>query len=125
MSHSRHGAITGKLRRQRLVGQLETNLVVALARAAVRQRVAAGLASATSTCRLASSGRAIEVPSKYLCSYTAARAHHPPQVLGDELLAHIGDVNFRRAGLAGLLFQALQLVFALPDVAAHRDHFAL
>ena len=42
MSHSRHGAITGKLRRQRLVGQLEADLVVALAGAAVRQRVAAG-----------------------------------------------------------------------------------
>ena len=33
-------------------------------------------------------------------------------------------MNFGRAGLARLLFQAGQLIAALPDIAAHRDHFA-
>ena len=36
--HSRHGAITFKLRRQRLIGVFETHLVIALAGAAMRDR---------------------------------------------------------------------------------------
>jgi hypothetical protein len=55
----------------------------------------------------------------------AARAHHAPQIFRDELLAHVGHMNFGRAGLQRLLFEALQLVIALADVAAHGDHFAL
>ena len=60
-----------QFRRKRLGGEFEAHLVVALAGAAVRYgvraeflvRVAPGAAQAT--------GRAKEVPKRYLCSYTA------------------------------------------------------
>ena len=112
-----------QLRRQRLVGELEAHLVVALAGAAVGQRVAAGgqrhfhlLLGQQRPC----DGCAQQV----LVLVDAAGAHQLPEVLGDELLAHVLDVHFRSAGLARLLFQAGQLVAALSDVAAHRDHLA-
>ena len=50
-----------------LVGQLEADLVVAFSGAAVAEGVTA-VSSATSTCRFANRGRAIEVPSRYLSS---------------------------------------------------------
>ena len=55
------------MRRQRLVGQLEADLVVALAGAAVGDRVGA-FEEAISTWCLAMTGRAIEVPSRYFRS---------------------------------------------------------
>jgi hypothetical protein len=64
MSHSRHGAITGKIGRQRGEGHLEPHLIVALAGAAVRERIGP-TRRATSTCRFAIRGRAIAVPSRY------------------------------------------------------------
>ena len=49
---------------------LETNLIVAFAGASVAT-AAAPSSSATSTWCFAITGRASEVPSRYLCSYTA------------------------------------------------------
>ena len=48
---------------ERVIGELEAHLVVALAGGAVADGVGAGLA-AISICFLAISGRAIEVPSR-------------------------------------------------------------
>ncbi len=59
-----------QLRSQRLVGQFEAHLIVALAGAAVRHRSRA-LAQRHFHLCLAITGRASEVPSRYLCSYTA------------------------------------------------------
>ena len=56
-----------KLGRERLGGQLEANLVVAFARAAVRQGVGADFLRDFHLA-LREHGRAKEVPSKYLCS---------------------------------------------------------
>ncbi len=67
----------------------------------------------------------MEVPEQIFVLVHAARAHHAPQIFGDELLAHVGHVDFGRAGLQGLLFQAFQLVFTLADIAAHGHDFAL
>ncbi len=47
-----------------------------------------------------------------------------PQVFGDELLAHVLDVDFRGACLQGFLFEAGKLVGALADIAANGDHLA-
>ena len=62
-SHSRQGAMISSSGRQRAERQLEANLVVALARRAVGDRVAAGLARHLAWC-FAISGRARAVPSR-------------------------------------------------------------
>src|ERR1035441_239349 len=54
----------------------------------------------------------------------AAGADQLPEILRDEFLAHILDVNFRSARLAGLRFEAGEFIGALPDIAANGDHFA-
>jgi hypothetical protein len=99
MFHSRHGAITGKMRRQRLVGQLEAHLVVALAGAAVRQRVAA-VRQRHFHLLLRQQRPRDGSAQQILVLVDAARAHQLPQVLADELLAHVFDVDFRGARLA-------------------------
>ncbi len=80
MFHSRHGAITCKLRRERLVGQLEADLVVALAGAAVRQRVASG-GQRDFHLLLRQQRPRDRSPQQILVLIDAARAHQPPQVL--------------------------------------------
>ena len=57
-------------RRDGFVRQLEAYLVVAFARAAVRDGIGAGF-QRDFRLALGNTGRAIEVPSRYLCSYTA------------------------------------------------------
>ena len=112
-----------KLRRQGLVGELEAHLVVPLSRAAVRQRVAAGLERHLDLLlgeQRAGDGGAEQV----LVLVDAAGADQLPEVLRDEFLAHILDVDFRSARFAGLLFEAGEFVGALSDIAAHGHHFA-
>src|SRR3954453_10890226 len=55
----------------------------------------------------------------------AAGPYHAPQVVGDELLAQVGDVNLRRAGLERFLLESGELFSTLSDVAADGDHVAL
>jgi len=69
-SGSFQGDITRMERVQRVVPELEAHLVVALGGGAVRDE-ARPLACAISTCRLARSGRASDVPRRYRPSYTA------------------------------------------------------
>ncbi len=113
----------GELRRQRLVGELEADLIVALAGAAVGEPIAPGgqrhfhLLLRQQRTR---DGGAQQV----FVLVDAAGADHLPEIVLDELLAHVGDVDFARAGLARLLFETAQLIAALPDIAADRDHLA-
>ena len=60
-----------QLRSQRLIGVLEANLVVALAGAAMGYGRRALTQRNFSTWYFAITGRASDVPSRYLCSYTA------------------------------------------------------
>src|SRR6266545_118614 len=53
-----------------------------------------------------------------------AGSQRGPDVFGDEFVAQVFDVDFRRARGAGLLLQSGQL-FALPDVGGDRDYFAV
>ena len=53
-----------------------------------------------------------------------AGADHAPEVFGDELFAHVGDVTFGGSGLFGLVLEAFELISALADIAADGDHFA-
>ena len=112
------------MRGQRLVGELETHLVVALAGAAVRQRVAAGgerhLHLPLGEQRAGDRGA-----EQVLMLVNASRAHQAPQILRDELFAQVGDVHFGCARGEGFLLQAAELVAPLADVAAHRDHLAV
>ena len=69
-SHSRHGAIDLDVGRQRIIAELEADLVIALAGRAMADRVGPDLPCNLDP-RLAISGRAIEVPSRYSPSYSA------------------------------------------------------
>ncbi len=80
---------------------LEADLVVALASAAVGDGFGAFF-SATSTWCLAITGRAIEVPSRYLCLVDGARPDSRIDVVADELLAEIEHHRLFRAGRIGL-----------------------
>jgi hypothetical protein len=110
------------MRRQRFVGQLETNLIVPLP---VQPCASASqpVASATSTCFLASSGRAIDVPSRYLCSYTPPErtSFHRYSLTNSSRMSATwtSDAPVLRA-----FSSARQFIAALADVAAHGDHFA-
>jgi len=82
------------------------------------------VASATSTCFFASSGPRDRSAEQVLVLVDAAGADHLPEIVADELLAHILHVDFGGAGLDRLLFEAGQLIAALADIAAHGDHVA-
>ncbi len=112
-----------QMRRERFVGQLEANLIVALAGAAVRQRIATGR-QRDFHLPLGEQRARDRRAEQILVLVLAARAHQLPEIFCDELLAHIGDLDFGRAGLARLRFEAGQLIAALADIAAHRDDFA-
>ena len=113
----------GQLGRQSLIGQLEADLIVALAGAAVRERVASGgkrgfhLAFGEQRPR-------DRRPEQILVLIDAARADQLPQIVADELFAHVGDFHFGSSGLARFRFEAGQLIAALTDIAAHGDDFA-
>src|SRR5262245_662678 len=109
--------------REGFEGQFKTDLIVSFARASVGQRVAAGklrdLDLAFGDDRTGE-GSAEQV----FVLVDGAGAQCGPDVFGDEFVAQIFDVNFRRARGDGLLLQAGQL-FALPDVGGDRDYFAV
>ena len=123
MSHSRQGAITVRCGAMALYVSSKRTWSLPLP---VQPCASASqpVFNATSACRLASSGRAIEVPSRYLCSYTAPERTSFHKIVGDELFAHVLDMHFGSAGLEGLLLQSVEFFAALPDVAANGHHFA-
>src|SRR5205085_1019845 len=110
----------GEVRGEGLVGQLEADLVVALAGAAVGERVAAG-GEGDFDLLLGEQRAGDRSPEEVLMLVDAAGADELPDVLGDELLAHVLDVDFGGAGVAGLGFEAGELVAALADIAANGD----
>ena len=81
--------------RERGVGQLEAHLVVALAGRAVGDRVGA-LGAGDLDLRLAMSGRAIDVPSRYAALVDGVGAQHREDEVADELLAEVVDVDGAR-----------------------------
>ena len=112
-----------QMRSQRLIGQLKSHLIVALAGAAVRQRVAAGF-QCDFHLAFGQQGPGDGGPQQILMFVLAAGADHLPQILGDKLFAHVRDVAFLGAGRLGFLLETGQLVAALADVTAHGDDFA-
>ncbi len=110
------------MRRQRLVGQLETDLIVTFPGAAVGEGIAAGRERHLDLLLRQQRTRDGSAQKIFVLVF-AAGAHQTPQIIADELLTQIGDVDFRRAGLAGFRFEAGELFPALPYIAAHRDDF--
>jgi len=94
-----------------------------LAGAAVRQRVRTGCQSYFHLF-LQLARRAMEVPSKYLCSYSPPARTSFPQILGNKFLAHVGDVDLRCAESRALCFLDQSVRRRPGDIAAHRDYFA-
>src|SRR5271165_439756 len=54
----------------------------------------------------------------------AARANQLPEVIADKLLAHVFDIDFRGTCLESLLFEPVEFLAALADVAANGDDLA-
>ena len=106
-----------------LVRQLEPHLVVALAGAAVRQCVATGFQRHFGLPFGEQRPRNRSAEQIFVLVHRAG-AHQLPQVLRDELLAHVFHIHFGSAGLEGLLFQPIQLFAALPYVAANGHYLA-
>src|SRR5262249_37790749 len=104
-------------------GKFEADLVVAFAGAAVGEGVAARGQSDLHLLlgqQRAGNRRAEEI----LVLVDTTRADQFPEVLGDELLTHVFHIDFGRAGLASLVFEAGEFIAALSDVAANGDNFA-
>src|SRR5580700_8175587 len=109
-------------RRDGFVRQLEAHLIVALARAAVRDGIGAGLER---DFRLAlGDHRPRHRSSEQIFVFVhRARAQRRPDVLGQKFLAQILDRRRRSAGRERLLLRGLQ-IFLLADVADHGDYLA-
>ena len=110
------------IRREVLDGKLKAHLIVALAGAAVADRVRAlldGDVDETLRDQRAGRGGAEEI---FLIRGAGLEAGH--DVIGGILLREIEDIELRRAGLDGLFLQPLELV-RLPDVAGDGDDLAV
>ena len=112
-----------KVRRERRVGQLEANLIVALAGAAVRERIGADAA------------RDLDLPARderprhrgaeqVLAVVDRAGAKRREDEGLDELLAQVFDVAFVGAGGDRLGANAGELLAALTDVGGDADDAA-
>ena len=104
------------VRVKRLDGQLEADLVVALAGAAVAD---GGFDEALGNQRPCE-GRAQQI----LALVDRARLERRPNEVLDELLAQVFDIQLFRAALFRLLVEGLEFL-ALPDVARNADHIAV
>jgi len=111
-----------ELGRERLVSELEADLVVPLAGAAVREAVAAGgesdldlLARDERPCRRSSEQVVVLVHG--------SRAQDGKEILRSELLDRVDEIELLRAGLVRLLFEMRRL-FRLAYVDRDRDDFA-
>ena len=112
-----------ELRRERAIGQLEADLVVALARRAVRDRVAAGRARHLDLVLRdqRSRERGAEQIRALVDGAALDRREHE---VAHELLARVDDHAVGGAGRLRLVGQPRQLLL-LTDVGAVRDHFAV
>ena len=111
-----------QLRRERPVGELEAHLVVALARAAVGERVAAGLAGDLDLD--AGDQRPGERrPEEVAPLVDRAGAQRGEDVVGDEGVLHVDGAALDRAGCDRLLRDRGE-VFDLADVGDDRDDLA-
>src|SRR5262245_28592118 len=109
--------------RQGFECQFKTDLIVALACASVRERVAARPLSDFDLA-FGDDGSGERSAEQVFVFVDGAGAQRGPDVFGDEFVAQVFDVDFRRARGDGLLLQSGQL-FALPDVGGDRDYFAV
>jgi hypothetical protein len=113
-----------EFRAERLVGELEAHLVVALAGAAVRDRVRTDfervldLALREDRSRHAGAEQVAPLVERH-------RAHARPHVVGEPWALQRVDAARHRARTARLLLEAAQLLVTLADVAAVRMHFAV
>ena len=111
------------VRVKRLDGQLEADLVVALAGAAVADGSAVLLVSDFDEAlgnQRPCEGRAQQI----LALVDRARLERRPNEVLDELLAQVFDIQLFRAALFRLLVEGLEFL-ALPDVARNADHIAV
>ena len=110
------------IRRKRLDGQLKANLVVALAGAAVADRVRAlGLCDLhKALCNAGAGVRGAEEVVLVL----GVRLEAGPNVVFNIILLEVFDVELRGAGLNRLLLEAVELR-ALAHVAGNRDNLAV
>ena len=109
----------GKLGSEGGVGELEAHLIVALAGASVRERVGADGARDVDL-TLGDERTRHRRAEKILAAVDRAGAERGPDVVGDELLAHVLDEAFVGAGGDRLGANAFELV-ALPDVGGDAD----
>ena len=102
--------------------QLKANLIVAFSRAPVRQRVGTQLFRQFHL-TLREQGLANEVPSKYLCSYTAP-ARNVGQI--NPVMNSSRRSSTRRCACTGCerFFTRTFQILALAQIADHGDHFA-
>ncbi len=112
-----------QVRRQRHVGQLEPDLVVALAGGAVGDGVGAVRP------RHLDLVLGDERPRDARAQQVLALVHRPglehrPEVIGDELLAQVLDEDLAGAAPAGLLDDAVEFAGALPQVGHERHDLA-
>src|SRR4051794_23020776 len=106
-----------------LIGQLKPDLIVPLSRAPMAQSVASGLQSnfGLAFCQQWTCDGGSE---KIFVFVDSSGAHQFPEVVGNELLAHVFDVNFGRTSFEGFFLQALQFFPALADITADGHDFA-
>ena len=116
------GSDDGHIGRKRLYRQFETNLIVALARAAVADGVRA-LRLGYLHDALGDDGTRKGRP-QHIFLILRPCFHGGDDVLVHEFVREVLDVELGRARLQRFFFQPLELV-RLPDIAGHRDDLAV
>ena len=117
------GCDHGELGRERGVGELETDLVVALAGGAMRHGVGA-LPAGDVDLTLGDERARDRGAEQVLVLVDRARPQHREDVVADEFFAEILEHELRGAGPASLLLEAAELL-SLSEVGTERHHFGL
>src|SRR5689334_20264550 len=112
-----------EMRRNGLVRQLETYLIISLPCAAMSECVTSGFQGHFGL-PLGQQRPRNRRAEKILMFVHAAGAHELPEILGDKLLAHVLDVHFGSSGFEGLLLESVEFFSALSDIPANRDDLA-
>ena len=122
MFHSRHGRDDLQFRREGFGGELETDLIVAFAGAAVRDGIGAEFFGELHLALREKRARE-RCAQKIFMFVHGSGAQRGPDVTGDEFLAQIFDVGGAGAGGQSFFSRRFQ-IFLLAEVADHGDHFA-